>query len=151
MNDDNKKSPMEIIATRRKMQYATDAGTRMHDILRRITIGPTDTSNYPEIVAKIMSCPGAAEYFTNDAQTEVPIAGRINGKFISRRIDRMVIDHTNRRIKIMDYKTDTHPEQMRGKYITQLHEYCDIMHEIYHDFKITAVILWTHDWHMEYV
>lgn len=125
-------------------KFATNAGKNMHERLR---IASTDDSC--ELAQHILATPGLAEYFTQSAKTEVPIAGTIRGKFISRRIDRLVIDHDTKTIKILDYKTDIDRKSRRTKYIFQLREYQELLHAIYPDFKIFAAILWTHDWTLE--
>ena len=131
----------KLIQSHRTQRHATDTGTRMHNKLQHAT--------YDTIVAHIQSCSGLAKYFTPDAQTEVPIAGFIDKKFISRRIDRMHIDTHAKKIYILDYKTDTTRENNRTKYIYQLREYRTLIQMIYPDFDVETAILWTHDWTLE--
>lgn len=139
----------EFIAGKHRDQYATGAGTNMHERLRQIVIVADGVHGDAELAKNIINNPALLEYFTADAKTEVPVAGTVNGKFISRRIDRMVIDHAEHRIKIMDYKTDTDCTTRRALYKHQLNEYCDLMRKIYPDFTVTAAILWTHNWTLE--
>lgn len=138
-----------IISSTNHEKFATQSGTRMHNMLARVKISATDEAGDRNIIAHIKTCPGAAEYFIPTARTEVPIAGTIGGRFISRRIDRMYIDNNTKTIHILDYKTDTDKATLRSKYITQLREYTTLLHAVYPDFKITAAILWTHDWQLE--
>lgn len=133
----------KIIQTQRAQKYATDAGVRMHNKLQFAS--PSDTNLWQQI----QSCPGLEKYFVSTARTEVPIAGYINGRFVSRRIDRMVIDTKSKKIYILDYKTDTNRTDNRTKYIYQLREYRDLVRMIYPDFDIETTILWTHDWTLE--
>lgn len=130
-------------------KFATQSGTKMHNTLARIQISSNGNKGDSNIIAHILACPGAAEYFTNTARTEVPIAGTIGDKFISRRIDRMYIDNDTKTIHILDYKTDIDKTSLRSKYIAQLKEYAALLRAVYPDFKITAAILWTHDWQLE--
>lgn len=134
----------DFLSRAKSAKFATDAGTNMHERLRVVSITDND-----ELAARIVATPGLSEYFIPSAHTEVPIAGTIHGKFISRRIDRLVIDKHAKTIKILDYKTDTDRTLRRAKYTFQLREYCDLLRAIYPDFQISAAILWTHDWCLE--
>lgn len=139
----------DIINQANNTKYATQIGTKMHNRLAQIQITPAQETGDSAIIAHIKACPGAKDYFTPAAQTEVPVAGIINGRFISRRIDRMYIDPETHTVHILDYKTDIDKTTLRTKYITQLKEYVALMRAIYPDYKITAAILWTHDWSLE--
>lgn len=128
---------------------ATTAGTHMHDMLQRIVIGDTVTHGNRDLIEKIKACDNASFYFHPTSKTEVPVAGTIGGRFISRRIDRMRIEHASRQIHILDYKTDLDTSVRREKYITQLKEYAALMRAIYPDYTVTLAILWTHEWRLE--
>lgn len=141
----------DFIADQHRAQHATDAGTTMHERLRRVSIDGDASRGDAALISHIIANPNLVEYFAPHAQTEVPIAGTINGKFISRRIDRMITDTAARRIKIMDYKTDIDCTARRAMYKKQLGEYCDLLQKIYPDFVVTAAILWTHDWTLEQI
>lgn len=144
-----KQSPYDFIRQQREMQFATKAGTSMHERLRKIIIEDQDIRGDVELIERIQQNVQLSAYFRRTARTEVPIAGTMNGRFISRRIDRMVIDEKAKIIKILDYKTDTQRTMRRDKYKAQLHEYCNLLHQIYPEFAISAAILWTHDWTLE--
>ncbi len=139
----------DLLAKRRATEYATSVGTRMHERLRGVVIDGAQSRGDASLVKIMAARPDLREYFSARARTEVPIAGTINGKFISRRIDRMLVDATTKTIKILDYKTDTERGLRRAKYVAQLREYCDLLHKMYPDFKVGAAILWTHDWTLE--
>lgn len=139
----------DLVAARRATEYATATGTRMHERLRGVVIDGVQSRGDAELVKQIRGRPDLCEYFSTQSRTEVPIAGTINGKFISRRIDRMLVDTAAKTVKILDYKTDTARGLRRAKYVAQLCEYCDLLHKIYPDFKVSAAILWTHDWTLE--
>jgi len=124
---------------------ATAYGTNVHNRLQNVRLENTDD----EWVAQILANPDLARLFDAHSQAEVPIAGRINGRFVSRRIDRLRIDTDLKTIDILDYKTDTNHDERRAHYIAQLGEYKKLMSEMHPDFKITCYILWTHDWTLE--
>ena len=124
---------------------ATDSGAAMHRKMRFVNM--LDSNN--SIVKQINSHPELAMFFISSAKTEVPIAANINGKFVSRRIDRMVIDDRNKTIHILDYKTDIDKDAFRSDYITQVHEYMTIMGKIYPKYQVYGYILWLHDWTLE--
>lgn len=144
-------SPYDFIRRGRDMRFATRAGTDMHERLRKIVIDAATARGDAELIARIQPNAPLAEYFGPHARTEVPVAGTINGRFISRRIDRMIVDTAAKTIKILDYKTDTDRRARRDKYKTQLQEYRDLLGAIYPGFTISAAILWTHDWTLEII
>lgn len=141
----------ELISKQHAAQFATATGTHMHERLRKIIIAPDKTYGDDNLIQKIKQTCGLAEYFTPTARTEVPVAGIINNKFISRRIDRMLINTSTKQIKILDYKTDINNTLNYIKYKKQLQEYRDLLHIIYPDFIISTAILWTHDWRLEQI
>lgn len=139
----------KIISDEDGRRAATDAGTHMHEMLQRVTIGDDVTRGDDGLVQKIKSNTDIAFYFHPDSKTEVPVAGTVGGIFISRRIDRLRIDHATKQIHILDYKTDIDTTTHRQKYIAQLKEYTSLMQMIYPEYSITAAILWTHNWQLE--
>lgn len=139
----------KIISDEASRRAATDAGTRMHEMLQRVTIGDGVMRGDAGLIQKLKSDTDIAFYFHPDSKTEVPVAGTIDSIFISRRIDRMRIDHTTKQIHILDYKTDIDTTTHRQKYIAQLKEYASLMQMIYPEYSVTAAILWTHNWQLE--
>ena len=133
-----------------RKRYATQQGTEIHTLLQKVVLddmsGNQGDSN---IVYEIQQHPELKPYFTSVAKTEVPIAGIINGVFISRRIDRLVIDDTTKTITFLDYKTDTDMNVFRDKYKKQLTEYAQLLRSAYPKYKITGFILWTQNWQLE--
>ena len=85
------------------------------------------------------------------SKTEVPIAGVINGRFISRRIDRLYINQNTKTIIILDYKTDIDKNVFREKYIDKLTEYRELLKQIYNGFSVSCKIFWTNDFTLENV
>lgn len=138
-----------IISELERQKHASDAGTKTHAMLARTKSSTEKNINPTDIVEKIQKQPILVELFSEKSKTEVPIAGFINNRFISRRIDRLLISHSDKIIKILDYKTDLTPEKHKQKYIIQLNEYAALLHAIYPTYKINKYILWTHNFLLE--
>ena len=127
-------------------EFATQNGTEMHSLLQHIVIDDNNCRGDKDIIKNIQNHPNLTSFFTSFAQTEVPIAGVINGVFISRRIDRLLINHDTKVIDFIDYKTDVNKKEFIEKYKHQLKEYAQLLHSAYPDYKINGYILWLHDW-----
>ena len=125
-------------------KFATDTGVKMHKKLQYIS-EHTDT----ELFKKISTDKTLSEFFGSNSKTEVPIAGTINGKFISRRIDRLYINNSDKIIAVIDYKTDVNRETFYSTYVYQVIEYISLLRHIYPDYRIDGYILWTHDFLLE--
>lgn len=138
-----------ILSAHDSVVFATTHGTQMHARLQNVVIDGNITRGDSELVEKIQNVPDLLPFFTPNSRVEVPIAGTINNRFISRRIDRMVIDDISKNIDVLDYKTDTDYNVFRDKYISQLREYVTLLRTIYPDYTIGAYILWTHDFSLE--
>ena len=130
-------------------KYAENFGIQTHEKLRSVRVLSDCDKVGCELQKHIESCDGLAAFFTQNAQTEVPVAGIINGVFVSRRIDRLIVDDENKTVHILDYKTDVDKTTNREKYIKQLNEYSYLMREIYPKYKIEKYVLWLHDWTLE--
>lgn len=141
----------EILKNHDAIKFATGAGTQMHNRLAQIVIDGDCARGDAELIACIKSVPNLARLFSAKSRTEVPIAGNIGARFISRRIDRLYIDNDAKTICVLDYKTDTSPEQFRERYVAQLREYAALLRQIYPKYKIQCLILWTHNWVLESV
>lgn len=139
----------EFLSEYDAQKHATDVGTQMHEMLRRIrTLDDCDKVD-SELKSHLKSVPGLDVFFTESARTEVPIAGIVNGAFVSRRIDRLVIDDEHKVVRVLDYKTDIDKTVYRDKYNYQLSEYIKLIRQIYPDYRIESSILWLHDWTLE--
>lgn len=132
-------------------KFATDAGTRAHRRMQQITIDGDTVHGDADTVARIKSFPELLPFFVANAQTEVPVAGIIRGKFISRRIDRMVTDDATKQILVMDYKTDVSPDRFHAAYCAQVREYMELLRAIYPEYTVLGYILWLHDFRLEAV
>lgn len=139
----------EIMEKRKRERFATAAGNEMHAALRHIVIAPGGDCGDSDLIAHIRAIPNLADMFGADSRTEVPIAGTVNGKFISRRIDRLRIDSNAKKICFIDYKTDTDQHTRREKYHIQMREYGALLRQIFPDYEICAQILWLHNWVLE--
>ncbi len=140
-----------FISKKESEKFAMDTGRAMHSKLQFVKLGEHPTGD-PEIIEKIMnSCDELKSFFCETSKTEVPIAGFIKGQFVSRRIDRMVIDDKNKTIQVLDYKTDLDKNTFREKYIAQVHEYVQLLKMIYPDYTITCALLWVHTWELELI
>lgn len=134
----------KLLQEHENRKFATATGQRMHDKMRHIVIDGTGRGD-ADILKVILSRPDLLRFFGPDSRTEVPIAGYINGKFISRRIDRMVVNHKTKTILILDYKSDVDKSAFYRNYVAQIHEYRELIHEIYPDYTAAGFILWLHD------
>ena len=141
----------DFIKTVESEKFATTTGRAMHVKLQHVCLGKINTGD-PDLIRKIIDSGDELKSFFNDgSKTEVPVAGIINGQFISRRIDRLVVDDKSRIVRIMDYKTDIDTIKFRQKYKTQLKEYTELLKQIYPKYKISGYILWLHNWKLEQI
>lgn len=136
----------DFLTTQSNKQYATQSGTNMHQLLRSIVFDKDAFQGDKNIIEQIQNHPELQKFFVASARTEVPIAGYLNGIFISRRIDRLLINNETKTIDFIDYKTDLDLQPFFDKYRKQLSEYAQLLHSAYPDYKTTGYILWTHDW-----
>ena len=102
-----------------------------------------------DIITTIKNRPDLLLFFVKSAQTEVPIAGIVHGHFVSRRIDRLLINHNTKTIDFIDYKTDTDKNAFIEQYKYQLKEYTELLRSAYPNYKINGYILWLHDWTLD--
>ena len=141
----------DFLTQNEQKKYATQSGTNMHIKMQNIVADGEYTHGDIEIINIIKNRPDLLPYFTKSAKTEVPIAGKNHGQFVSRRIDRLLINHDNKTIDFIDYKTDINKDEFIDKYRYQLKEYAELLHSAYPDYKINGYILWLHDWTLECV
>lgn len=139
----------KILRKHDQNKYATDNGTKTHAQLHKIVIAPDTETGDAALIKKIKQIPEHTFLFAPGTKTEVPIAGTVQGQFISRRIDRMYIDHTQKHIAILDYKTDIDRKNFYSKYISQMQDYVNLLHAIYPDYTLDTYLLWTHDFLLE--
>lgn len=130
-------------------EFATTNGTKMHAVLQHVIIDDDICCGDNDIIKTIKNKTELLPFFTKNAQTEVSIAGIINGIFISRRIDRLLINHNAKTIDFIDYKTDISKNEFIEKYKRQLTEYAQLLKSAYPEHKINGYILWLHDWKLQ--
>lgn len=136
-----------FFASRETKKFATKTGTERHIRLQNICLD----DDRDAVAVEIKQHPELIPFFDKNARTEVPIAGTLNGKFISRRIDRMIIDENSHTIKFIDYKTDIDKTIRRDRYVAQMYEYSKLISSAYPDYKVMGYILWTSDWTIDLV
>jgi ATP-dependent exoDNAse (exonuclease V) beta subunit len=129
----------EILESRRRQKIATDRGTAIHKQLQRAKMDDA-------LMDKIRAA-GAGHLFDEHSRAEVPIAGNLGGKFVSRRIDRLRI--TPKAAEFLDYKTDADKSARRDKYTAQMREYATLLDAAYPGREVSGYILWLHDWTLE--
>lgn len=139
----------EFLTGAKNKEFATNAGTYMHALLQRVVIDADIESGDADIIKAIKSHSDLLPFFIKSAQTEVPIAGNVRGHFVSRRIDRLLINHNHKSIDFIDYKTDTDKNAFIEQYKYQLKEYAELLHSAYPDYTINGYILWLHDWALD--
>ena len=138
-----------FLLLRRNQKSATAAGTSRHLQMQHIIIdGETEQGN-TAVIAKVKAVPALLPLFSAVARTEVPVAGMINGKFVSRRLDRLLVNDADKAVIFLDYKTDIDKNLFREKYSFQMNEYTKLLQNIYPDYSVTGLILWLHDFTIE--
>ncbi|MBO4672447.1 MAG: hypothetical protein J5608_02220 [Alphaproteobacteria bacterium] len=142
---------IDFVKNAESEKHATTNGRIIHAKLQNVQLGAAQSGD-SDLIAQIKKCGGDLEsFFGENSRPEVPIAGIIHGQFISRRIDRLVVDDAAKCVRILDYKTDVDAEKFRPKYIAQLHEYAELLKQIYPGYKISCYILWLHNWALEQI
>lgn len=139
----------EFLSAREKQKFAQDSGTGQHLKMQRIIIGGNIEEGDADLVSRIKSNPALLPFFSPESRTEVPIAGLWQGKFISRRIDRLIVNEAQKTVLFLDYKTDINKDAFHDKYIYQIKEYAGLLRGIYPDYLVRGFILWLHDFELE--
>ncbi len=130
-------------------EYATTIGRNMHIQMQRVFYTPNGWVGNKDLINHISHIPELREFMGELSRTEVPVAGTINGKFISRRIDRLYVNYDTKKVVILDYKTDMDKKLFFEKYREQLKEYYELLKQIYSGFDIECKILWLNDFTLE--
>lgn len=141
----------DFLTGAKNKEFATQNGTKMHTDLQYVIVDDSGNFGNNDLIKIIQNRPDLKPFFVKDAKTEVPIAGFINGRFASRRIDRLIINHDTKTIDFIDYKTDTDKTLFIEKYKKQLNEYRELLKSAYPGYKIKGYILWTNDWSLEQI
>jgi ATP-dependent helicase/nuclease subunit A len=75
-----------------------------------------------------------------NSKSEVPIIGKINGKTISGKIDRLII--TEQEVLIIDFKTGKKNDHSALQYQGQMQLYEQLLQKLYPNTKIKSQIVW---------
>ena len=130
-------------------KFATKRGKDVHTRMSKICFYNGDFVGDEEIISKIKNNPDLYEFMGPLSRAEVPLAGYLNGVFLSRRIDRLYINEKAKKVVVLDYKTDIDKILYYEKYRLQLNEYRELLKQIYPDFNIVCKILWLNDFTLE--
>lgn len=103
------------------------------------------------IISEVLKlCQTYPEIFNMYSMAEVPIIGEVEGKIISAKIDRLVIEKD--RVIIVDYKTNrpaaSNLSEVPDIYINQLNTYRALLQKLYPEKKVESYILWTNTCNM---
>lgn len=134
-----------------RSEYATATGRSMHVQMQSVFYGVDGWVGDKNIINSISQIPELKEIMGPLSRTEVPLAGIVNGKFISRRIDRLYVNNDTKKVVVLDYKTDVDKNLLSEKYREQLTEYYELLKQIYNGFDIQCKILWLNDFTLENV
>jgi len=134
-----------------RSEYATATGRSMHAQMQSVFYGVDGWVGDKNIINSISQIPELKEIMGPLSRTEVPLAGIVNGKFISRRIDRLYVNNDTKKVVVLDYKTDVDKNLFSEKYREQLTEYYELLKQIYNEFDIQCKILWLNDFTLENV
>lgn len=133
----------DFLAEKSREKFATDRGTDIHRQLQFLKL-----SDDNEVAKKIKSNPELLKFWGQGSRAEVPIAGTINGKFYSKRIDRLIF--TDQEMLFIDYKTDTN-QVRREEYEKTMKTYSILLHAAFPNHRIVGYILWLNNWTLEKV
>ena len=136
----------DFLTGAKNKEFATNNGTQMHALMQHVVVDDNCEKGDKNIIEIIKKRTDLLPFFAKTAQTEIPIAGNIRGHFVSRRIDRLLINHDTKTIDFIDYKTDTDKNAFVEQYKYQLKEYAELLHSAYPNYNINGYILWLHDW-----
>lgn len=95
----------------------------------------------------ILNHPDYSVIFGTGSQAEVPLTGMVGDKLLSGQIDRLLVDQAQKKIWIIDYKTNRPPpleeKDVPEIYRNQMRSYKQALTEIYPDYNIVCLLLWT--------
>lgn len=135
------KNMVDFLSEKLREQFSIKRGTDIHRQLQFLRLEDNN-----EISKKIKSDSELSKFWGNNSRAEVPIAGTINGKFYSKRIDRLIF--INNEILFLDYKTDT-TKTRYDEYKKTMKIYALLLQSAFPKYKITGFILWINNWELE--
>ncbi|MBR4625395.1 MAG: hypothetical protein IKP35_01830 [Alphaproteobacteria bacterium] len=140
----------DFLTGAKNKEFATNTGTQIHARLRQVVVDEKKgNSGDLELIQNIINRTDLKKFFAVSAKTEVSIAGYLNGRFVSRRIDRLLINKDTKTIDFIDYKTDTDKTRFIEQYKRQLNEYGNLLKSAYSGYEINGYILWLADWSLD--
>jgi len=93
-------------------------------------------------VARVMDEPAFAALFGPDSRPEVPLIGRLGGRIVSGRVDRLVVRPDS--VLVVDYKTDRlPPADPPAAYLRQMAAYRGVLACLYPARPVRCALLWT--------
>lgn len=103
------------------------------------------------IVTEVLNlCSTYKDIFTENSRAEVPIIGEVDGKIVSAKIDRLIINKD--KVTIVDFKTNRPAAKSLNDvpeiYINQLNTYKKLLQKIYPDKDVETYLLWTNTCNM---
>ena len=106
---------------------------------------------HEKIVIEIMNlCKEHCDLFSQNSKSEVPIIGEVDGKFISAKIDRLVVKED--KVLIVDFKTNRPAAKILTDvpdiYLKQMATYKTLLKNIYPDKNVETYLLWTNTCNM---
>ncbi len=94
---------------------------------------------------KVLDHPDHAGLFGTDGKAEVPLIGRVAGRVVSARLDRLVV--SGETVTVIDFKTNRpppkNPDAVPAATLRQMALYREALRNIYPGFTVRAVLLWT--------
>ncbi len=104
-----------------------------------------------DIVAEVVSlCLRYPEVFSHESRAEVSVIGKVDGKIMSAKIDRLIV--LQKKVIIVDYKTNRPAAQTMADvpaiYLKQMSDYKKLMQYIYPEKEIETYLLWTNTCNM---
>ena len=125
-------------------QRRPDAGQRLLDHLA----GDWPAAEKADALASVMAIvddPAFSALFGPGSRAEVPIIGRVGELVIAGQVDRLIIH--DGMVDIVDYKTNRRPPHGAQKapeaYLRQMAAYRAVLRQIYPDFVVNCLLLWT--------
>ncbi len=140
----------DFLTGAKNKEFATNTGTQIHARLRQVVVDEKNgNSGDLELIQNIINRIDLKKFFAVSAKTEVSISGYLNGRFVRRRIDMLLINKDTKTIDFIDYKTDTDKTRFIEQYKRQLNEYGNLLKSAYSGYEINGYILWLADWSLD--
>ena len=89
----------------------------------------------------ILDDPRFGSLFGPGSRAEAAIVGRVSGRDISARVDRLVV--TEAEVSVIDYKTGPPPDEPPPPYLRQMAAYRALLSDVYGDRPVNCFLLWT--------